>query len=140
MPMAMIFLTTLQMQDLLLVREEPHLPAQCQRLGSNGGQCRSADSPAQPPHKGDDQHNVAGHRKQRRIHGMARLSGGTQDSIHAKVHVRHHITRQDDDHELTGVWQRHIRSAEEAKDGIQKQQADSHKQKANDEVQRYRIT
>ena len=70
---------------------------------------------------------------------MTRLSGGSQDRIHAKVHVRHHIAQQDDSHKLAGIGQCDIAGAKEAQDGVQEYQAYHHKQEADNQVQRHRI-
>ena len=71
---------------------------------------------------------------------MTRLACRTQHGIHTEVHVRHHITKQNHRHELTGVGQRRIRSTEEDQDRIEEYQTDDHKGEADNQVQRYRIT
>ena len=70
---------------------------------------------------------------------MTRLSGGSQDRIHAKVHVRHHIAQQDDNHEFAGIGQRHVAGSEEAQNGVEEQQTDDHEQESHNEIQRHRI-
>ena len=131
--------STFQVQQLLLVREEPHLPAQGQRLTGYRSQGGTTDSPAEPPYEEHDEHDVACHSKQGGVHRMARLPCCSQHGIHAKVHVRHHVAQQNDHHESTGIGKRNIRSTEETQNGVKEYQTHGHKQKADDEVQRHRI-
>ena len=71
---------------------------------------------------------------------MLRFSCSTQHSVQSEVHVRNHVTQQNHNHKLAGIWQGYIAGSEESQDRIKEQQTDSHKRETYYKVQRNGVT
>ena len=130
---------SLQVKQSALVREQPHLPAEGERLRGDGGKGRSSNAPTEPPHKSKNQNDVHANGEECGIHRVAWFAYSPQHSVHAEVHVGDDITCQDHLHKLTGIRQRGVRGAKESQDGIEEHHANKHEQKAHNDVQRHRV-
>ena len=68
--------------------------------------------------------------------GAWNITGSPQNSVHSKIHVSYSVANEDDLHELTGIGQRDVTGAEEAKYRVEQNPADHHEQQSDDQVQR----
>ncbi len=90
----------LQVEQFVLVAHQMNLPRQGDNLGQHGGQRGTADAPPEGVDEKGCQHHVHQHREDGSHHGLAGMSGGAKDGVQPQIHVRHHITEQNDDHEV----------------------------------------
>ena len=124
-----------EVEELLLVQEEPHRVAKGHELAQDGGERRSPDAHAQREDEDRVQDGVGDDREQGEAHGNLGIAGGPDDTVQAEVQVRDRIAQGDDDHVVPGVGQRVVAGAEKPKDRVHPEEGHDGEDDAGEDIQ-----
>ena len=83
--------------------EESQLPAECNRLSYNGGPRNTLNAPFEHEDEERVEYAVNNNSEECAPHSRARMTGTTQYRVRAKVEMRYHIAKQNDEHILSSV-------------------------------------
>ena len=125
----------LEMEQLILVAEELELPAECHQLGEDGGDGGSSYAPSETEDEESVEDDVHDDREDGGEHRLPWFARRSQQGVHAKVHVAHHVAQQDNHHVFMSVGEGGFAGSEETKDRVEQQQADDAEADTDDKIQ-----
>ena len=127
----------MEVQQLVLVREDAHLPRERRALAEDGGDSSTTDAQVQAPGEDEDgvEDAVEHHRQDGGLHGLVGVAGAAQDGVEAEVEVREDVAEQNPQHVFAGIAQRVLRGAEEEQDGVEERQRHHRQHHAHKDVQ-----
>ena len=114
-------------------------PQHSDELRNDRGQSRAPYAPIELENKDGSEDDVAHHGGERRQHGFLRMARGTHDVVQPNHGEGDGRSQQDDLHEVAGIGQRLAAGAEEAQNGVKKDERQSAEHYGVDQAKHQRV-